>query len=85
VIRPSAVRPVNSGVEQRVELSPVAGGERGIERAREIGMFVLFHSLVLSFTGRRCKRVIPPTGFAAKRTTSNSENTLEAGKNRCYY
>src|SRR5437879_10558422 len=58
-------------MQQCVELSAVAGGKRGIERAGEIGGADVFHPVASP-----CKSAV----LAAER-----ENPLEAAKRRCYY
>jgi hypothetical protein len=58
-------------VEQRVELSPVAGGERGIERTCEIGVFAVFHPFGPFWFQTAWPRAL--------------QITLEAEKGRCYY
>jgi hypothetical protein len=58
-------------MQQRVKLSAVAGGKRGIQRAGEIGRADVFHP------------DDPPCKFAV--WAAGRQNLLEAAKRRCYY
>ena len=65
-------------MQQRVELIAVAGGERGVERAGEIGRAAAFHPKT-PFSNPLFSTVFQP----AERV--EAENPLEAAKRRCYY